>query len=138
MTKRRGRVQREKGLPDLSITPRDDPIQLLPGEEPDDEISWITDAGDHRFFERFTRTNHGRLLDFCVRLEIKTAAGWSEIIRFECSHEKPHGHRTTRAGEERALDLSYPDDLDEAYAEARNVVYNETAQHLQRWRDERI
>ena len=69
--------------------------------------------GENARKRHFHKTEHGKVINFAVQLEVKVDGAWQPVIRYDCAHDFSHIDRYNIHGEQEkeALQLSYAESL---------------------------
>jgi hypothetical protein len=91
MTKAKGRVAREKGLPEIQ------------GRQPEGDLEWSPPSDlvrdeyvvelddDNRLIIRLA-LDGSQVAEFCLLHQTRASGGWKDVVRYDCAHGTVHGH----------------------------------------------
>lgn len=77
------------------------------------EKQYIRALGEGARKRHVHKTEHGKVINFMVQLEVKVHDAWQPVIRYDCAHDFSHIDRYNRDGkqEKEQLQLLYDEAL---------------------------
>jgi hypothetical protein len=136
MTKAKGRHRRESRLPEISGRPE----QRSSTDENDqyEETDWVSYhiylSDQDRIVVRQVLGLYKQVVDFAIIQQISVDGKWHDVVRYDCSHGRVHLHLFKHGRvESMTEEICSLDRIEEGYARAEAVVFDEWAENRRRY-----